>query len=299
MTHVLLGGGGLLGTGYRAVLHSRRQPVVRLRLPWDHPDVLDAHLARDLSAALAVDGPTTLVWAAGVGHVGASATAMDVETSALRTVCDIVLALPAHRRAQISVLFASSAGALYAGHGDTRITEHSPPAPTSAYGRVKLAQEQLLGELAAATGCRVLLARITNLYGLADGVLTARGLVSTAVRATRLRQPMTIYVRQDTRRDYVFHRDAAAIALRRIDAAPPGLSTALVCDGATRSVAEILAVVGAVSGRRVPATFAERPETRLQPYVLRFDPTAHGPDDRRRTPIEAAVHLMTRAPLAG
>jgi UDP-glucose 4-epimerase len=296
--HVLLGGGGLLGTGVRAVLAARRTPVVRLRPPWGDLDALPSALEAALQAELADDRPTTLVWAAGVGHVGASATAMRAETTALETLCRAVLALPAQRRAGLSVLFASSAGALYAAHGDARITPDSPPSPTSAYGHVKLSQEQLLGELAEDAGCRVVLARISNLYGLADGVLTARGLVSTAVRATRLRQPMTVFVRQDTRRDYVFHRDAAAVALRHVETAPAGLSTALVCDGTTRSVTEVLAVVGAVCGRRVPATFAERPETRLQPYVLRFATSSRGPDDVRRTPMEAAVHLMARAPMA-
>lgn len=298
MRYVLLGGGGLLGTGFRSVLDNRRAHVVRLRPPWGDLDALEGHLERELAAALSTDDRATLVWAAGVGHVGATATAMRAETAALQALCRTVLALPTSQRTQLTVLFASSAGALFAGHGDSLIQESSLPSPISAYGEAKLGQERLLERLVQDTGCGVVLARISNLYGLADGVLTPRGLVSTAVRATRLRQPMTIYVRQDTRRDYVFHRDAAAIALRRAEDAPPGLRTTLVCDGTTRSVSEVLAVVGAVSGRRVPATFAERPETRLQPYVLRFEARARGPGDARRTPMEAAVHIMSRAPLS-
>lgn len=297
MRYVLLGGAGLLGTGFRSVLAAHSAPVVRLRPPWEDAGALPSVLARELHAALAGDLPTTLVWAAGVGHVGAAGPAMRSETVALETLCTTVRGLPARRRGRLSVLFASSAGALYAGHGDALITSDSPLSPTSAYGYAKLRQELLLRDLAATSGCRVLLARISNLYGLADGRLTSRGLVSTAVRATRLRQPMTVFVRPDTRRDYVFNRDAAAVALRRLEISPDGLSTALVCDGTTRSVAEILAVVRAVCGRRVPATFAERPETRLQPHVLRFAPPARRPDDVRRIPMEAAVHLMARAPM--
>lgn len=298
MRHVLLGGGGLLGSGVRSVLAGQQAAVERLQPPWGDAAALGPVLERQLALALRHDGPTTLVWAAGVGHVGAASAAMRAETVALEALCRVVLALPREHREALSLLFASSAGALYAGHGDGRVLETSPPVPTSAYGQAKLSQEELLRRLADDAGCRVLLARISNLYGLAGGVLTARGLVSTAVRATRLRQPMTVYVRQDTRRDYVFNRDAAAIALRRVRSAPPGATTALVCEGTTRSVSDVLGVVGAVSGRRVPATFAERPETRLQPHVLRFAPAPRGPADVRRTPMEAAVHVMTRAPLA-
>ncbi|HWG94728.1 MAG TPA: hypothetical protein VNU66_10935, partial [Mycobacteriales bacterium] len=86
--------------------------------------------------------------------------------------------------------------------------------------------------------------------------------------------------------------------LRAAAAAPPGASTALVCDGSTRSVAQVLGVVRSVCGRKVPAVFAERPETRLQPYVLRFAAPAPSPDDVLRTPMEAAVHRMVHAPLA-
>ncbi len=57
--------------------------------------------------------------------------------------------------------------------------------------------------------------------------------------------------------------------------------------------------MGRVSGRRVPATYADRPETRLQPRVLRFAPPPTGPDAVRRTPLETAVHLLLRAPMTG
>lgn len=297
MRYVLLGGGGLLGSGVRAVLGGRRAPVVRLSPPWGDAAVLGNAVEDALADALSADGPTTVVWAAGVGHVGASPAAMSAETAGLEALCRAVRRLPGERRRTTSVLFASSAGALFAGHGHGLIGEDTPPCPASAYGLAKLEQESLMSRLATDTGCRVVVARISNLYGLADGRLKARGLVSTAVRATRLRQPMTIYVRQDTRRDYVYHRDAAAMALKALDDAPAGFTTTLVRDGVTRSVSQVLAVVSDVTGRRVPATFAERPETRLQPYVLRFTEPPRGPGAVRPTPMEAAVHLMTRAPL--
>ena len=239
-----------------------------------------------------------VIWAAGVGHIGASPESLSIETSGVLALRDCIRVLPAERAERLTVLFASSAGALFGGHGDAEVLESSSPRPVTAYGREKLHQEALLSDLASETGCRVVACRISNLFGLARGRLTARGLIATAVRSTRLRQPMSIYVSQDTRRDYIYNADAAAVALRLGSVQDSGFTTALVQDGVTRTVSEVLALVGRVSGRRVPATYAERPETRLQPRVLRFTRPVPGADQVRRTPMEAAIHLMLRAPLS-
>ena len=297
MTVVLLGGGGLLGSGVRALLHDTGRTCRWVRPPWGNPRRLQEALREDLPRLLSAPEPVALVWAAGTGAVSAGEQAMGAETDAVATVGEVVEALPPSDRRTVSLLFASSAGALFAGHGGRMIDDDAVPTPTSAYGRAKLDQERLLGQLSAATGQRVVVARISNVVGLSRGRLTSRGLVSAAVRATRLRQPMTVYVSPDVRRDYVFNRDAAALSLRALEAAGPGLTTTLVRDGQTRTVAEVLSVVGRVSGRRVPAIFAERPETRLQPPTLRFAPPPRGADAVRRTPLEVAVHLMLRAPM--
>jgi UDP-glucose 4-epimerase len=296
--HVLLGGGGIFGSALRAVLVRRGVTPARLAPPWHDTDAVVAAVHEQLPPVLLDDGPVSVLWAAGVGHVGATPTSLRTETAALEAVCSVVQSLPGERRRAVRVLFASSAGALFAGCGREVVTERSAPQPVSPYGHVKLTQERLLADLVDRTGCSAVICRITNLYGLADGRVTPRGLVSTAVRATRLRQPMTVYVSPDTRRDYVFSNDAAAVALHHVETAPAGLTTTLVRDGATHTVAGVLAIVGSVSGRRVPATYAERPETRLQPPVLRFTPPHQRPDGVRRTPMEAAVHLMLREPLA-
>ena len=298
MTVVLLGGSGIVGSGFRTVLARRGEDVVRLSPRWRSSFLASYDIEGELPAALPAHGPGTVVWAAGVGHVGASRDSMQAENDGLRALCRAVQRLPAARREQVRVLFASSAGAVFGGSGPREVGDDSEPRPGSAYGEQKLVQEQALRRLTEDTGCTVVVCRISNAYGLATGRLGARGLVSAAVRATRLRQPLTVYVSADTRRDYVYNEDLAAYSLRLLDHAPPGFSVGLVRDGTSRTVSEVLSLVGRVSGRRVPATYADRPETRLQPRVLRFTRPAGGPDAVRRTPMEAAVHVMLRAPLA-
>ena len=299
MTVVLLGGGGIVGSGFHGLLQRRGEQVRRLTPRWDRPESLSEELAAMLPPALEADPPATVVWAAGVGHVGATPEQMRAEKAGLTALCDAVSGLAPTRRARVRVLFASSAGAVFGAHGSTLVDEDSAPTPGSAYGEQKLAQEQVLQDLAESSGCQVLACRISNVYGLASGRLTARGLVSTAVRATRLRQPLTVYVSPDTRRDYVYNEDVAAVALDLLAAAPPGFSRALIRDGTTHTVSEVLSIVGMVAGRRVPATYADRPQTRLQPKVLRFTPPPRGPQQARRTPLEVGVHHMLRAPMTG
>jgi UDP-glucose 4-epimerase len=205
--------------------------------------------------------------------------------------------VPADIAASTTVLFASSAGALFAGTGAI-VDENTPPSPVATYGWEKLRQEELLRRAAEESGARVITCRMSNLYGLAGGRLSARGLVSTAVRCTRLRQPMTVFVSPDTRRDYVFNTDAAALALRACESATPRFSTALIREGRTRTVAEVLGLVGSVARRRVPAVYAERPESRLQPRAVRFAPPRAGHHAVALTPMEAGIARMVMAPLA-
>lgn len=296
MRHVLLGGSGVLGSALADLLVREGADLHRVQPRWDAPDDVERCLHTDLPSRVGADG-TLLLWAAGVGHIGASAASLAAETSGLRALSHGVRSLPESRAAALTVVFASSAGALFGGHGDTAVDDDSPPRPITAYGDEKLRQEALLAELASQTGCRVVACRISNLYGLAQGRLSPRGLVSTAVRCTRLRQPMTVYVSPDTRRDYVYNRDAAALALALGRTAPAGFSTALLRDGRSRTVAEVLSLVGHVVRRKVPATYAARPETLLQPRVLRFAPV-RGRPLVPLTPMPAAVHLMARAPVA-
>jgi UDP-glucose 4-epimerase len=237
-----------------------------------------------------------VIWAAGVGHVGASADELEAETAGLAAAADALRELASRAASATTFLFASSAGALFAGVQGI-IDENTPPAPIAPYGHEKLRQEELLRRVAEETGARVVACRISNLYGLADGRLTARGLISIAVRCTRLRQPMTVFVSPDTRRDYLLNNDAAELALRHAEQAPPGFSTALVREGRTRTIAGVLGLIGAVAKRRVPAVYAERAESRLQPRALRFAPPA-GPDAIRLTSMETGIARMVMAPLA-
>lgn len=299
LSYVLLGGNGLLGSGFQSLLRLQGTTATRVQPRWLIKGAARDDVRRSLHDLCASGQPATILWAAGVGQIGAGASAFRAETEALAGLVSAVSQMSDEQARGTSVVFASSAGALYGGHlGE--VEEHTQPAPATAYGVEKLRQEALLRELSGNCGCRVIAARISNIYGLANGTLTARGLIATAVRSTRLRTPMTVFVSPDNRRDYVYNQDAAADMLTLASRLTEGeFSTALIRSGTTRTVAEILSTVGRVAGRRVPATFAERAETRLQPRALRFTPRTHGSSPVRQLPLEAGIHRMLRAPMVG
>jgi UDP-glucose 4-epimerase len=298
LRYILLGGRGLLGSGFREQLGRNGADFVMLQPPWHSVSELTPVIRSQLGRLLWERGPATVIWAAGVGHVGASPDELAAETAGITAATEALRDLPSDKADETTLLFASSAGALFAGIEGV-IDETTRPRPIAAYGLEKLRQEALLARAAEDTGARVIACRMSNLYGLASGRLKPRGLIGTAVRCSRLRHPMTIFVSADTRRDYLLNSDAAALAFASMRMAPRGFSNVLVREGRTRTIAEVLALVGAVTRRRVPVVFLQRPESLLQPRALRFTPRPSDANDVRVTPLETGIARMVMAPLAG
>ena len=114
--------------------------------------------------------------------------------------------------ANTSLLLASSAGGVYAGVGAPPYAEESAVVAASAYGETKLAMERALTEFVTDTGCRAVIARISNLYGPDQRIEKPQGLVSQLCKSLLRRRPISIYVSLDTMRDYIYSDDAAMIA---------------------------------------------------------------------------------------
>jgi UDP-glucose 4-epimerase len=295
---LVAGGTGVLGSGFVDVLRRRGEDVTAMQLPWeDPPGAADRVVEYWRAAEQAQPGaPITLVWAAGTGTVGAAAQAMTAETETLAAVVE-GLAGAVRPDPANCLLFASSAGAVYGGNGAGLIDESTPVAPITPYGHHKLAQEQLVARLSESGTMRTVACRFTNVYGLAGGRMRRKGLVPALVDAAMLRQPVRLFVSPDTRRDYLFHTDAARLALAEADAAgADGPMTVIVRAGTTMTVLDLVASVSRVLRRRVPVVMAESPESRVQPLVLRFR-ERHGVQAAiPLTSFEAAVRSMAGAP---
>jgi UDP-glucose 4-epimerase len=142
-------------------------PVERFR--WSVERELASQLAAAVQAfagrAGAVEG-WEIYWAAGLGTMSSSDADLALETRVLLLLLRLVESEPQLMAMPGTVAFASSAGAIYAGSRDFIITENTPPAPTTAYARAKLKQEDMVRSFAHANdNVSALLARLSTLYG--------------------------------------------------------------------------------------------------------------------------------------
>jgi UDP-glucose 4-epimerase len=108
-----------------------------------------------------------------------------------------------------TIFFASSAGAVYGGSKNPPFTELTQPNPMTSYGDAKIHQEALLRDFATKHGIRVLVGRISNVYGARQDLAKNQGLISTICFSVLRRQPLNLFVPLETSRNYIYVEDAA------------------------------------------------------------------------------------------
>jgi nucleoside-diphosphate-sugar epimerase len=279
----LVVGLGLLGGHVESRLRATSQEVRTVAVPWgEHDAALHALVAAAVEAARA-DRDWRLVWCAGAGVVATPAADLAAEVRLFAAFVDAVPQPPG------SMFLASSAGGVYAGSpGPAPYDEHSVVVALAPYGEAKIAMEDLARRLAG-RGTRVLVGRISNLYGPGQDLSKPQGLISQLCLAHETRATLNVHVSLDTLRDYLFVDDAAAMVAAGLDlvaAEPPGSTvTKVVASGRAVSVA---AVVG-------EATRVLRRHPRLS---TRQAPGQQVRDLRLRSVVWPQVDTLARTPLA-
>ncbi len=255
----VLGSGGLLGSALCRALRSDGtelfSPVHRLR--WDSEPVLAPQLAtavQSLAARAVAAGRWEIYWAAGASTMGSSEVALAPETRTLSILLHLVESEPRLMSTLGAVAFASSAGAIYSGSLDDIISERTSPAPTTAYAREKLRQEDLVRSFAHANSrMAALLGRLSTVYGPGQSVGKQQGLLAHIARSILRNQPVQIYVPLDTIRDYIASDDAAAamVAALRQASESPCVLTKIIASEQPATIAEIISIFKRIS-RRAP-----------------------------------------------
>ena len=209
------------------------------------------------------------------------------------TVARVVSVLQGPAGASVrTMFFASSAGALFGGHGSTAIDASSTPSPLSAYGVEKLRQEGIIGRLSGVGNLRTVIGRFSNIFGLASGWLRPKGLISVVVRSALTNQSASVFVNPDTRRDYLFATDAARMSLELMTGAAGPSTVEILRQGSTMTVLDIIQHVSRVTKRRVPVVFRETPETALQPLTLSFAPRTGMLADMPTSSFPASIRVL-------
>lgn len=255
----VLGSAGLLGAALGRVL---RAEGTELYCPaqcfsWDQPVALTEQI-RAAVRAFALRAQRSerweIHWAAGVGTMGSTAETMAPETQALTMMMGCLAQEASLMATRGKIVFASSAGAIYAGSADEVITELTAPAPTTAYAAEKLKQEELVRSFVAAQPTTsALIARISTLYGSGQATGKKQGLLGYIARSIIRNQPVQIYVPFDTIRDYIDADDAAKTMLACTHAAlePSRVLVKIVASETPATIAEIISIFKRLS-RRTP-----------------------------------------------
>ena len=254
----VIGSGGLLGGALISELTQSEdtlyEPVTKFN--WSNPSVANELIKQAACqfCAQAAKGPWTIYWAAGTGTMHSTEQALHEETSCLETLISSLLHDTILNLNVGAFVFASSAGAIYAGAQEEVITESTVPSPINAYGREKLQQESLVNQLNKnGQGASVISCRITTLYGFKSKDGKQQGLIAQIVRKILTNQVVHIYVPLETMRDYITAKDAAkqminvALTLRKTS----GIHIKIIASGISTSIAQILAILKQICKRNL------------------------------------------------
>lgn len=255
----VLGSKGLLGSALCRALRFRETEIFFPDdyLRWDDERRLIAQLEAAVEAfsiRVVASRRWEIYWAAGVGTMNSSEAELELETCALMHLLRLLDSAPRLAATPGAFTFASSAGAIYAGATDLIINENTKPAPTTAYAREKLRQEDLLRSFVRSANNRMaLLARLSTVYGPGQSSKKQQGLFAHIARSIVKNQPIQIYVPLDTIRDYIEVDDAAAsmIAASRSIRGDSVALTKIIASEQPTTIAEIISIFKRIA-RRAP-----------------------------------------------
>ncbi len=238
----LTGATGFIGRALLSDLRANGYRVrVLLRRPVDEmPDADSAvigDLVRPINLGRALEDADIVVHSAGLANTMSGRPEDDYRT--INTDATVALATAAHRAGARRFIFLSSVRAQTGYSATAVINEDSPPAPTDAYGRSKLAAEEGLAQV----GLDWTALRSALVYGEGVG-----GNMASLLRIARMHWPLAL-PHPAGRRSLLAVENLAQAVRATIETDQPLGRAFLVSDDGALDVAEIIAMLRAGSGR--------------------------------------------------
>lgn len=120
------------------------------------------------------------------------------------------------------LLLISSGGTVYGEALELPITELHPTRPISPYGVTKLTVENYARMHAVMHGLRLICVRPANAYGVGQRPFSGQGFISTAMASAIRGEPVKLFGREGTVRDYIYIDDLVSGLVSALDFGQPG-----------------------------------------------------------------------------
>jgi UDP-glucose 4-epimerase len=275
---LVTGGAGFLGSNVVDALVARGDFVVALDdlstgdranlapdIPFRHASVADASA---LEWALHGEGFDAIVHCAAKTKVVESMEKPDLYRRVIVDGTRNVVALAESLHTQILVNL-STGGAMY---GETPVcaTEHTPAAPDSNYGRLKLEAERIVAD----SDVPSITLRCANIYGPRQRQDLEGGVIAIFLGCWRKSQPITIYGDGTAERDYVYVGDVAEAVISAFAGTWHGVFNigTGVATSVNQLVAHFTALLGPPAGVvRAPARAVETQRSCVDPHKAAHD----------------------------
>ena len=275
----VIGRGGLLGNSVEkqctnfAEIFSPTEKFV-----WSDSAQLQRQITKNCKqfSQIVSDEQWAIFWCAGKGTLSSTTEQMFEETRIFQAFLKSVEKNFGEKLLPNGLVFhASSAGGVYAGSENQPFTELTTPQPTTAYGEAKLKQEDSLREFSDRLRVRVVVGRISNLYGANQDFSKNQGLISTICDSILRRQPTNLFVPLETSRNYIYVSDASRIIvdaakIALTDTGPTHKFVKLVVADENLTIGNILSVAKAVFRVRPLITASSNAKTNKQPRSINF-----------------------------
>lgn len=268
-----IGAGGLLGSAVQRLNPNAFQAAT---IPWADTEcakqALDANV-REFQRQCA-DQDWAIVWAAGNAATASAKEQTDLELQTFTALVDSLGKFTPDGRG--AFFLASSAGGVYAGAQQPPFNVATPTQPLSAYGELKLAQEQAAIENLRDV-CPVVIGRISNLYGPGQNLNKLQGLISRLALAAISKQAINMFVSLDTMRDYIYSDDAAAVVMHWVNEAvtnqPEQHTVKIIASGHPVSLGSLIHLMQDIGRTKIPIAFGAHNSASSQALDLRLVPT--------------------------
>lgn len=270
----VIGAGGLFGSAVVRAAKSKDWIVFDgASIPWHDPDSAVALIRADakrLANSIKNRQSWGIVWAAGRATTASTeaevASELFVFKRALAAIAEVL-----EGYVNGTFLLASSAGGVYAGSRNPPFNSETIPNPIGTYGNLKRDQE-IEAETVLPPSMKVVIARISNLYGPGQDLQKLQGLVSRLALTAITKQTLTMFVPLETLRDYIDADDAADIALHWLEAESQRFAVRVIASGNPTTLGHIIRLARGISRTQVPIAAGLHPSASVQARDIRLEP---------------------------